>query len=190
MFILLVNWPPAPLPGKHMKQKNTIPQHSSTQHNREHHHVRQYHPPMPPTKAMGAITQNAAATLPQHHDQRRGTRVWSDLDGRGSGGTIYWGAYSRQNSAGGGGLIPWPNCDGRTELDRLSRSKESTIQPYHNKPSGASVDCSKGSIAMSLVQKVVLSFNGYGEKGQSNLWLNPRMLPSLGSVGIQLGTCK
>jgi len=29
-----------------------------------------------------------------------------------------------------------------------------------------------------------------GEKGQSNLWLNPRMLPSLGSVGIQLGTCK
>ena len=28
-----------------------------------------------------------------------------------------------------------------------------------------------------------------GEKGQSNLWLNPRMLPSLGSVGIQLGTC-
>jgi len=29
-----------------------------------------------------------------------------------------------------------------------------------------------------------------GGKGQSNLWLNPRMLPSLGSVGIQLGTCK
>jgi hypothetical protein len=106
MFILLVNWPPAPLPGKHMKQKNTIPQHSSTQHNREHHHVRQYHPPMPPTKAMGAITQNAAATLPQHHDRRRGTRVWSDLDGRGSGGTIYWGAYSRRNSAGGGVWYP------------------------------------------------------------------------------------
>jgi hypothetical protein len=29
-----------------------------------------------------------------------------------------------------------------------------------------------------------------GEKGQSNLWLNPRMLPCVGSVGIQLGTCK
>jgi len=43
---------------------------------------------------------------------------------------------------------------------------------------------------MSLGQKVVLSFNGYWRKGQSNLWLNPRMLPSLGSVGIQLGTCK
>ena len=25
-----------------------------------------------------------------------------------------------------------------------------------------------------------------GEKGQSTLWLNPRMLPSLGSVGIHL----
>ncbi len=27
----------------------------------------------------------------------------------------------------GGGLIPWPNCDGRTELDHLSWSKKSTI---------------------------------------------------------------
>jgi hypothetical protein len=26
-----------------------------------------------------------------------------------------------------GGLLPWPNRDGRTELDRLSRSKKSTI---------------------------------------------------------------
>ncbi len=29
-----------------------------------------------------------------------------------------------------------------------------------------------------------------GEKDQSNLWLTQRMLPSLGSIGIQLGTCK
>jgi hypothetical protein len=28
------------------------------------------------------------------------------------------------------------------------------------------------------------------EKGHSTLWLNPRMLPSLGSVGIQLKTGK
>ena len=35
-----------------------------------------------------------------------------------------------------GGLIPWPNHNGRTELDRLSRSKN---QPYHNQPSGASL---------------------------------------------------
>ena len=32
MFNLLVNWPPAPLPGKHMKQKIT----TTPQHNREH----------------------------------------------------------------------------------------------------------------------------------------------------------
>jgi len=35
-----------------------------------------------------------------------------------------------------GGLIPWPNRDWRTELDRLSRSKN---QPYQNQPSGASL---------------------------------------------------
>ncbi len=52
------------------------------------------------------------------------------------------------------------------------------------------VDCSKSAVAESLGQKVVLSFNGYWEKGQSNLWLNPSMLPILGSMGIQLGTCK
>ena len=44
------------------------------------------------------------ATPPQHHDQRRGTPVWPDLDGRGrgSGVTVYWGAYSGRNLAGGG----------------------------------------------------------------------------------------
>jgi len=26
-----------------------------------------------------------------------------------------------------GGLIPWPNCDGRTEVNRLSRSEQSSI---------------------------------------------------------------
>jgi len=52
------------------------------------------------------------------------------------------------------------------------------------------VDCSKGSIAMSLVQRLFLALMAIGEKDQSNLWLNPRMLSSLGSVGIQLGTCK
>jgi hypothetical protein len=57
---------------------------------------------MPPTKAMGSITQNRRGRPPQHHDRRRGTRVWSDSDGRGSGGTVYWGAYSGKNSAGGG----------------------------------------------------------------------------------------
>ena len=43
---------------------------------------------------------------------------------------------------------------------------------------------------MRVGQKVVLSFNGYWEKGQSILWLNSMSLPSLGSVGIQLDTGK
>ena len=37
-------------------------------------------------------------------------------------GCIFWAKFGRR-----GGLIPWPNRDGRTELDRLSRSKNSTI---------------------------------------------------------------
>ena len=30
-------------------------------------------------------------------------------------------------SPAGGGLLPWPNRDGRTKLDRLSRSKKSNL---------------------------------------------------------------
>jgi hypothetical protein len=40
----------------HMKQKNTTTLLNTTA-NTTAHHVRQHHPPMPPTKAMGAITQ-------------------------------------------------------------------------------------------------------------------------------------
>ena len=49
---------PAPLLGKHMKQIIIVPQLLNTTANTTVHHVRQHHPPMPPTKAMGAITQN------------------------------------------------------------------------------------------------------------------------------------
>ena len=37
-------------------------------------------------------------------------------------GCIFWAKFGRR-----GDLIPWPIRDGRTELDRLSRSKKSTI---------------------------------------------------------------
>ena len=45
---------------------------------------------------------------------------------------------------------------------------------------------------MSLGKMVVLvALMAIRGKGQSNLWLNPMMLPSLDSVKIQLGTpCK
>jgi hypothetical protein len=37
-------------------------------------------------------------------------------------GCIFWAKYGRRE-----GLIPWPNPDGMTEVDRLSRSKKSSI---------------------------------------------------------------
>jgi hypothetical protein len=37
-------------------------------------------------------------------------------------GCIFWAKFGRR-----GDLIPWPIRDGRTKLDRLSRSKKSTI---------------------------------------------------------------
>ncbi len=37
-------------------------------------------------------------------------------------GCIFWAKFGRR-----GDLIPWPIRDGRTELDRLSQSKKSTI---------------------------------------------------------------
>ncbi len=82
---------------------------------------------MPPTKAMGAITQNRRG-LPTATPLStswysgvvrfgRARERWHRLLG-----CIFWAKFGRR-----GGLIPWPNHDGRTELDRLSRSKNSTI---------------------------------------------------------------
>ena len=39
------------------------------------------------------------------------------------------------------------------------------------------------------VHRVMQEFVQGGLQSQSSLWLNPRMLPILGSVGIQLGIC-
>jgi hypothetical protein len=126
VFILLVNWPPAPLPGKSTLYKK-IPQLLNTTANTTAHHVQQHHPPMPPTKAMDAITQNRRG----HPNATPLSTPWYSSVVR-SGrarerrhclmGCIFWAKFGQQ-----GGLIPWPNCNGRTELDRLSRSKKSTI---------------------------------------------------------------
>ncbi len=71
-----------------------------------------------------------------HHDRRRGTRVWSDSDGRGSGGTVYRGAYSWKNSAGGGVCYPGRIAMGGPNWTVYSGPKN---QPYNNQPSGASL---------------------------------------------------
>ncbi len=42
-------------------------------------------------------------------------------------GCKFWAKFGRQ-----GDLIPWPIRDGQTKLDRLSRSKKSTIQQSTN----------------------------------------------------------
>jgi hypothetical protein len=46
-------------------------------------------------------------------------------------------------------------------------------------------DYSKSAVAD---RRLFLALMAIGKKGRSTLWLNPSMLPSLGSVGIQLGT--
>ena len=80
--------------------------------------------------------KTAMATPPQHHDRRCGTRVWSDLDGQGSGGTIYWGAYAGRNLAGGGVCYPGRIAMGGPNWTVYSGPKN---QPYNNQPSGASL---------------------------------------------------
>ena len=72
----------------------------------------QHHPSMPPTKATGGIKKNAVDTPPQHHCQCRSARgpIWA---GERAAAPFYevrilgeiWPA---------GGLIPWPNRNGRT----------------------------------------------------------------------------
>jgi hypothetical protein len=108
-------------------------------HRTQHHHAiltiqlhheygaPQHHPTGPRTKAMVAIMQNrrgrpTATPLP--------TLWYSGVVRFGRArerrhhllGCILWVKFGRQ-----GGLISWPNRDGRTELDRLSRSKKSII---------------------------------------------------------------
>jgi hypothetical protein len=72
----------------------------------------QHHLPMPPTKATGGIKKNAVNTPPQHHCRRRGTRgpIWT---GEGAAAPFY-GVRILGEIWPVGGLIPWPNRNGRT----------------------------------------------------------------------------
>jgi len=108
-----------------MKQKNT----TTPQHNREHNRA-----PCPTAPSAHASYKsygcnNAKSPWPLY----RNTMI--DVVVLGCGpirtarerrhrllGCIFWTKFGRRR-----GLIPWPNRDGRTELDRLSWSKKSTI---------------------------------------------------------------
>ncbi len=67
------------------------------------------------------------------------------------------------------------------------------VIPVENSPHGGSLGALRSDVPRvdDQGQKDVLSNYGYvGEKGQRSLWLNPKTLPILGNVGIQLGNCK
>ena len=94
-----------------------------------HHENMVHHSTMrlPPTKAMGAITQSRqglpTATLLSTSWYSGVVRFRRAMEQRHClMGCKFWAKFSRR-----GGLIPWPNHNGRTKLDRLSRSEKSTI---------------------------------------------------------------
>jgi hypothetical protein len=105
-------------------QKNNTEHIHRTQHHQQqertlaiqllHHEygAPQHHLPMPPTKATGGIKKNAVNTPPQHHCRRRGTRgpIWT---GEGAAAPFY-GVRILGEIWPVGGLIPWPNRNGRT----------------------------------------------------------------------------
>ena len=114
--------------------------------------------------------KTTAATPPQHHDRRPGTRVWSDSDGRGSGGTVYPGAYSGRNSAGGGVCYP-----GRIAMGGPKN------QPYHNQPSGASL-CSVNrpwdkTAALFVATKIRRNIRRLGGGGRHGQLVTGRSIP-------------
>ena len=59
--------------------------------------------------------------------KQRERQTFSENGGRTSKIKYFIGVHILGEIQPAGGLIPWPNRDGRTELDCLSRSKNSTI---------------------------------------------------------------
>ena len=95
------------------------------------HHVPQHHPPMPPTKAMGSITQN-------RHSRPTATpwlMSWYSGVVR-FGRAREWGAYSGRNSAGRGVWYLGRITMGGPNWTVYRGPKN---QPYHNQLSEASL---------------------------------------------------
>ena len=105
----------------HMEQKITS---TTPQHNRKHNRAPCPTAPSAHASYKGYGFNNAKQPRPPH----RATMIGVVRFGRARErrhrllGCIFWAKFGRR-----GGLIPRPNRDGRTELDRLSRSKNSTI---------------------------------------------------------------
>ena len=108
LFLLSLAAAP-PLPGKAHETKK----YHNTQDNREHNRTPCPTAPSAHASYKGYGCNNAKPPRPPYRNTMINVRLL---------GCIFWAKFGRQ-----GGLIPWPNRDGRTELDRLSRSKNSTI---------------------------------------------------------------
>ena len=102
---------------------------TTPQHNREH--SRTPCPPAPSTHASykGYGCNNAKLPRAPHRNTMIDVmvpRCGPIRTGEGAAATFIW-VHILCKIRPAGGLIPWPNRDGRTELDRLSWSKKSTI---------------------------------------------------------------
>ncbi len=103
---------------------------STTQHNREHNRAPCLTAPSAHHASYkGYGCNNAKLPRPPHHNTMSDVVVLGCgpiRTGKGAAapfiGVQFWAKFGRR-----GGLIPWPNRDGRTKLDRLSWSKKSTI---------------------------------------------------------------
>ncbi len=111
----------------HMEQKITS---TTPQHNCEHN--RASCPTAPSTHALykGYGCNNAKPPRPPHHNTMIDVVVLGCgpiRTGKGAAAPFIGVHILGEIRLAGGGLIPWPNCDGRAELDHLSWSKKSTI---------------------------------------------------------------
>jgi hypothetical protein len=103
---------------------------STTQHNREHNRAPCPTAPSAHASYKGYGCNNAKPPRPPHRNTMIDVEVlgcgpiWTD---EGAMAPFIGVHILGEIWPVGGGLIPWPKCDGRTKLDRLSRSKKSTI---------------------------------------------------------------
>ena len=122
-----------------MEQKITS---TTPQHNRKHNRTPCPTAPSAHASYKGCGFNNAKQPRPPHRTTMIGVVQFGRARKRRHRllGCIFWAKFGRR-----GGLIPWPNRDGRTELDRLSRSKNNhtTINrqgPLYNRQIGCGTE--------------------------------------------------
>jgi hypothetical protein len=114
----------------HTEQKiiSTTPQHNH-KHNRKHNHTPCPTAPSAHASYKGYGFNYAKPPRPPHRNTMINVVLLGCGPIRTGEGAVaqFIGVHILGKIWPAGGLIPWPNRDGRTELDHLSRSKKSTI---------------------------------------------------------------